>query len=132
MGAAVVLGASGCGSTGSPAGQPRDASLVRTEDGRWSEYETGIASWYGGKWHGRRTASGERYNQDSMTAAHKRLPFGSKVRVTNLRNGKSCVVQINNRGPHVRGRVIDLSVAAAKQIDAYQGGLTRVKVEVTR
>lgn len=91
-----------------------------------------MASWYGGRWHGRKTANGERYNQNSLTAAHKRLPFNTKVKVTNLRTGKSCVVRINNRGPYVRGRVIDLSVAAAKQIGSYDGGLSRVRLEVEK
>jgi rare lipoprotein A len=100
--------------------------------GRWRTYETGIASWYGGRWHGRKTANGERYNQNSMTAAHKKLPFNTRVRVTNLRTGKSCIVRINNRGPHIRGRVIDLSVAAAKKIGSHAGGLSRVKLEVER
>ena len=106
---------------------------ARTEGtGRWRTYETGTASWYGGRWHGRKTANGERYDQYSMTAAHKKLPFNTKVRVTNLSTGKSCIVRINNRGPYVRGRVIDLSVAAAKKIGSYSGGLSRVKLEVER
>jgi len=100
--------------------------------GRWRASQTGIASWYGGRWHGRKTASGERYNQNSMTAAHKKLPFNTRVRVTNLGTGKSCIVRINNRGPHVRGRIIDLSVAAARKIGSYSGGLSRVKLEVER
>lgn len=100
--------------------------------GRWRTYETGIASWYGGRWHGRKTANGERYDQNSMTAAHKKLPFNTRVRVTNLRTGKSCIVRINNRGPHIRGRVIDLSVAAAKKIGSYSGGLSRVRLEVEK
>lgn len=74
----------------------------------------GIASWYGPGFHGRRTASGERFNQNALTAAHRSLPFGTKVRVTNPRNGRSVVVRINDRGPHVRGRIIDLSAGAAK------------------
>jgi rare lipoprotein A len=129
---AVILGASGCRGPQPPAeaGVTAPARVVGADG--WREYERGIASWYGGRWHGRRTANGERYDQRSMTAAHKRLPFHTKVKVTNLRNGQSCVVRINNRGPHIRGRVIDLSVAAAKKIDAYKGGLTRVKLEVER
>ncbi len=87
-----------------------------------------IASWYGGKFHGRLTASGERYNKHAMTAAHKTLRFGSKVRVTNLRNGKSAVVCINDRGPYVRGRSIDLSRAAARKIGMH--GIARIKMKV--
>ena len=77
--------------------------------------ETGVASWYGSKFHGRKTASGERYNQNKMTAAHKTLPFGSRVRVRNEKNGKTVIVVINDRGPFVKGRIIDLSRAAAKE-----------------
>jgi rare lipoprotein A len=92
--------------------------------------QSGIGSWYGGRWHGTRTANGERYDQNSLTAAHRTLPFNTLVKVTNQRNGRSVVVRINNRGPHVRGRVLDLSVAAARQIGSYSGGLTPVELEV--
>jgi rare lipoprotein A len=92
--------------------------------------QSGIASWYGGRWHSRRTANGERYDQSTLTAAHRTLPFNTLVRVTNQRNGRSVVVRINNRGPHIRGRVIDLSVAAARQIGSYSGGLAPVDLEV--
>jgi rare lipoprotein A len=98
----------------------------------WRSFQTGKASWYGGKFHGRKTASGERYNQHAMTAAHKKLPFGTYVRVTNLKNGRSCVVRINDRGPFVRGRVIDLSAAAAKQIGVYSAGVAPVRLDVPR
>ncbi len=88
----------------------------------------GIASWYGGKFHGRKTASGEQYDMYKFTAAHKNLPFGTFVSVTNLGNGKSVVVKINDRGPFVKGRIIDLSYVAAKKIDLH--GIAKVKVEV--
>ena len=79
-------------------------------NGSWIGYtETGEASYYADRYHDRRTASGELYKTDSATAAHRTLPFGSLVRVTNLQNGKSVVVRINDRGPFVRGRIIDLS-----------------------
>ena len=87
--------------------------------------ETGVASWYGGKFHGRKTASGEKYNQNKMTAAHKTLSFGTKVRVKNLENGKSAVVQVNDRGPFKKGRVIDLSRAAAKNWICCRRGLQK-------
>ena len=74
---------------------------------------SGIASWYGAGFQGRRTASGERFNTNAMTAAHRTLPFGTRVRVVNKHNGRSVVVRINDRGPFVRGRVIDLSKSAA-------------------
>ena len=99
---------------------------------KWKPLQTGKASWYGGRWHGRLTANGERYNQNTMTAAHKTLRFGTKVRVTNLWTKKSCIVRVNNRGPYVKGRVIDLSVAAAKEIGSYWSGVVPVKLEVAQ
>jgi rare lipoprotein A len=129
---AAVLGLAGCTGGKQPAAVAGKPAAAEGADEKWRVYETGIASWYGGRWHGRKTANGERYNQNSMTAAHKKLPFGTKVRVTNLKTGKSCVVRINNRGPYVRGRVIDLSVAAAKKIGSHSGGLSKVKLEVLR
>jgi rare lipoprotein A len=91
---------------------------------------TGSASWYGGKFHGRKTANGERYNQNALTAAHKSLPFGTKVRVTNEANGKSVVVRINDRGPYSGKRVIDLSRAAANAVGMVQRGVARVTMDV--
>jgi len=91
------------------------------------------ASYYGCDYHGRTTASGERFNMNAMTAAHRSLPFGTRVRVTNLNNGKSVVVRINDRGPFKHGRVIDLSRAAAKKIGLTEhAGLAPVKVEVLK
>lgn len=94
----------------------------------------GKAVFYGDKWHGRRTASGERFNQRAMTAAHRSLPLGTRVRVTNLANGKSVVVRINDRGPfgRDRSRIIDLSKAAARRLEFIDDGVTRVKVEVLK
>lgn len=88
--------------------------------------QCGKASWYGPGFHGRSTASGERFNQGNMTAAHKSLPFGTKLRVTNKRNGKSVVVRINDRGPFVRGRLLDLSKGAASQIGMIRSGSASV------
>ena len=92
----------------------------------------GIASWYGPGFHGRRTANGERYNQHGLTAAHKSLPFGTRVLVTNLVTGRSVMVRINDRGPFVRGRVIDLSAGAARAIGVYGSGTAPVALEVIR
>lgn len=92
--------------------------------------QQGIASWYGPGFHGRRSASGEPFNQNAMTAAHRTLPFGTQVRVTNLRTGASVIVRINDRGPFTRGRVIDLSRAAAGEIGMLGSGVAPVKVEV--
>jgi rare lipoprotein A len=91
---------------------------------------TGVASWYGGKFHGRRTASGETYNQHALTAAHRTLPFGTEVVVTNENNGRSVVVRINDRGPFSGGRVIDLSHKAATQIGMINSGTARVRLEI--
>jgi rare lipoprotein A len=92
--------------------------------------EKGIASWYGKKYHGRRTANGERYDMHAMTAAHKRLPFGTLVLVKNLDNGKKTRVRINDRGPFKKGRIIDLSYAAAREIGMVHDGLARVRIKV--
>lgn len=94
--------------------------------------ETGIASWYGGRWIGRRTANGEIYRQGDITAAHKRLPFHTPVRVTDLKTGKSVIVRINNRGPFIRGRIIDLSVAAARELGTYDRGIAKVQIQALR
>lgn len=90
----------------------------------------GMASWYGPGFHGRQSASGERFNQNALTAAHRNLPFGTKVRVTNLNNGRSVVVRINDRGPYAGGRIIDLSAAAAKMLGMIQSGVAPVEVQV--
>lgn len=112
----------------------REASDKPAElfDSRPVLVEHGIASWYGGRWIGRKTANGEIYRAGDLTAAHKKLPFHSKVRVTDLRSGKSVIVRINNRGPYVKGRIIDLSVKAAKTLGTYERGLARVRLELLR
>jgi rare lipoprotein A len=92
--------------------------------------QTGVASWYGPGFHGRMTANGEVYNQFGMTAAHKTLPFGSRVRVTNLHTGQSIEVRINDRGPYIRGRIIDLSYTAARQVGVHKPGVAPVHIEV--
>nr|WP_256577782.1 MULTISPECIES: septal ring lytic transglycosylase RlpA family protein [unclassified Pseudomonas] len=91
--------------------------------------EQGTASYYGARHQGKRTASGERFDQNALTAAHRRLPFGSKVLVTNLANQKTVVVRINDRGPHTRGRLIDVSRAAAEQLGMIGSGTARVRVQ---
>jgi rare lipoprotein A len=92
--------------------------------------EVGVASYYAKSLDGHRTASGEHYDMKALTAAHRTLPFGSRVRVTNLGNGLSVVVRINDRGPLVKGRVIDLSYAAARELQFIDHGTTRVRLEV--
>lgn len=90
--------------------------------------QEGYASWYGPGFHGRKTASGEVFNQYAMTAAHKRLPLGTKIKVTNLDNGKSVVVTVNDRGPFHGGRILDLSKAAAEKIGAIHAGVANVSI----
>lgn len=91
--------------------------------------ETGSASYYGSRHHGNRTASGERFDQHGLTAAHRQLPFGTRVRVTNLNNDKAVIVRINDRGPHTRGRLIDLSREAAEQLGMLRSGTAPVRVQ---
>ena len=94
-----------------------------------TQKQIGRASWYGGAQHGQRTASGERYDRNEMTAAHPTLPMNSRVKVTNLSNGRSVVLRINDRGPHARGRVIDVSQRAAELLGMKRRGVATVKVE---
>jgi len=91
--------------------------------------QEGIASWYGGKFHGRTTANGEIFDTNKFTAAHKTLPFGTMIKVTNLENGSTTIVRINDRGPFIPGRIIDLSRAAATAIDMTGKGVARVRLE---
>ena len=93
--------------------------------------ETGVASWYGPSFQGKKTASGERYNQNELTAAHKNLPLGSHATVTNLETGKAVNVEINDRGPYVSGRKIDLSKEAARQLGILHDGTAKVRIEAT-
>jgi rare lipoprotein A len=93
-------------------------------------YQKGVASWYGKSFHGKETASGNNYDMYAYTAAHRNLPLGSKVRVVNLKNGKDIVVKINDRGPYVKNRVIDLSYSAAKSLGIIDRGIQEVKIEV--
>jgi rare lipoprotein A len=95
-------------------------------------YQTGYASWYGRDFQGRPTASGEIFDMYAYTAAHRDLPFGTRVRVTNEANGHSVVVRINDRGPWVEGRILDLSYAAAQALGMLEAGVARVRLEVLR
>ena len=92
--------------------------------------ESGVASWYGYPYHGRHAADGEIYDMDKLTAAHRTLPFGTRVRVVNLRNDKAVNVRINDRGPFIEGRIIDLSKAAARAIDLVLPGIAPVRIEL--
>ena len=117
----------GCATTTPP---PR--STIRDVSDAKSHAETGLGTWYGKQQHGGPTASGERFDMWALTAAHKHLPLGSRVRVTNLKNEKSVIVRINDRGPYGKGRIIDLSFAAAKALDMVDAGVVPVRVEVVR
>jgi rare lipoprotein A len=92
--------------------------------------ERGIASWYGDDFHGWVTASGEIYDMHTLTAAHRTLPLGTIVRVTNVVNGRNVVIRINDRGPYVNGRILDLSYAAAKRLDMLHDGISAIQLEV--
>ncbi|MCH1928616.1 septal ring lytic transglycosylase RlpA family protein [Shewanella sp. A25] len=104
-----------------------------TPGDKWQGYtDEGQASYYANKHQNRKTASGERYQHQLKTAAHREIPFGSEVKVTNLENGKAVVVRINDRGPFVRGRIIDLSKSAFKSIGKTSAGVLDVKIEVIK
>jgi len=109
----------------------RPATQSTTGGGR-TRVLRGLASWYGKELQGRKTASGERFDRHKLTAAHRKLPFGTRVRVTNTRNGKSVIVRINDRGPFGGKRIIDLSEAAARRIGMIGAGVATVTVEVLR
>jgi rare lipoprotein A len=94
------------------------------------DVQTGIASYYHDSLHGNRTASGQVYDKSRMSAAHKTLPLGSKVRVTDVKTGKAITVRVNDRGPFVKGRIIDLSRRAARELGMIQRGVTKVKMEI--
>jgi rare lipoprotein A len=99
---------------------------------RIGEAQTGIASWYGVPYNGRRSANGEIYDMEKLTAAHRTFPFDTWVEVTNLSNNKRVDVRITDRGPFVNGRIIDLSLAAAREIDLISAGIVRVRIKVIR
>ena len=124
---AVILLMTGCASL-----VPLSSPDVALYDPVPRSIETGKASYYGGRWIGRLTANGERYHSGDCTAAHKHLPFNTMVRVTNLRNNKSVIVRINNRGPYAKGRILDLSIVAAKKIEMIGDGIVPVRAEVLK
>lgn len=122
----LAASALGCASTGGGGGLPG----VSFDDEGDRDAEVGKASYYAHRFHGRSTASGETYDETKLTAAHRTLPFGTRVRVTNLENGRSVSLRINDRGPHRKGRVIDVSYVAAKRLGFVRDGIARVRVEV--
>ena len=107
-----------------------DERLLIPLTSRKGYFQKGTASWYGKLFHGKETASGKNYDMYAYTAAHRSLPLGSKVRVVNLQNGKDIVVKINDRGPYIKNRIIDLSYSAAKSLGIIDGGIQDVTIEV--
>ena len=130
--AALLLALAACASRPLPPGEDwKEGEGESQQQGGPAAHEAreigrGLASWYGHPHHGRRTANGERFDKDALTAAHKTLPFGTRVRVQNPATGQAVVVRINDRGPFTPGRVIDLSEAAAERIGLLQAGVGRV------
>jgi len=115
-----------------PGSSVQSRSEVRKQVGKTKPYQIGTASWYGANFEGKETASGEKYNMYDMTAASLSLPMGTYVKVTNLRNGKAVVVRINDRGPVVPGRIIDLSYGAAQALQMRAHGLQRVRLDLVQ
>jgi rare lipoprotein A len=121
-GCVLIVLATGCASTPRTGKQPISGMGLKSAS-------VGIASYYANKYHGKKTASGERYNMHALTAAHRTLPFGSNVRITNLDNDRSVTVRINDRGPFVGGRIIDVSLEAARRLQMVSAGTARVRLE---
>ena len=119
------------GRNGLAASKPRAALRPASHGGTPRVQQVGKASWYGPKQQGKHTASGERFHQHQLTAAHRTLPLGTMAKVTNLETGQAVQVKINDRGPHAKGRIIDLSRAAAQRIGLKKDGTARVRVEAS-
>jgi rare lipoprotein A len=131
MGVMVGLGLlAGCAprATRPPREEKPEAAQPRKSPPPGAHLEEGLASYYGPGLAGRPTASGEKFNPKDLTAAHRKLPFGACLRVVNMENGRSVEVRVNDRGPFVKGRVVDVSLAAAKQLDMLKKGLARVRL----
>jgi rare lipoprotein A len=123
----LLIGAPGA-ETRVEVGKP-PVPMARPDDAAYRQ--VGKASWYGPRFHGKKTASGERFDQNKLTAAHRELPLGTRITVTNLENGKTVRVEINDRGPYKRGRVLDLSKAAASRLGMVEDGVIMVRIEAT-
>lgn len=133
----LMLAILGCSGKVSKIESPKTSNsqatpIITSTEERVSYKETGKASFYADKFQSRKTASDERFDQSALTAAHRKLPFNTKVKVTNIANGKSVVVRINDRGPFVSGRVIDLSSSAFKKIGDTRLGVIDVKIEALK
>jgi rare lipoprotein A len=131
----VGLGAAQGPNSSEASSAPSKSAQIKPEirkQAKGQPYQVGTASWYGQDFEGKTTASGEDYDMFDMTAAHPTLPLGSYVRVTNLRNGRAVVVKVNDRGPIVEGRIIDLSYGAAQALQFQHRGLQRVRLDVVK
>ena len=121
---AVLTVLTGCATAPDPRRPESEPGALTKSPG--VELDRGRASWYGPGFHGKRTASGERFDMNDLTAAHRTLPFGTRVRVRNIQNGREVVVRINDRGPHISDRIIDLSKAAGAALDLLHAGVAPV------
>jgi rare lipoprotein A len=129
--AAIALGLPGAAAHAERQSSTPSVSAITSAIGRGIvTVQEGVVSWYGAQFHNRKTASGERFDSGAMTMAHPSLPFGTVAKVTNLRNGRSVVVRVNDRGPFVGKRIADLSQAAATEIGMLRKGLAKVRIEV--
>jgi rare lipoprotein A len=124
-----LFGLAGCAAQAPPRSQPPEAPPAQSSAAPAFFTETGLASFYGGAQDGNTTASGDTFHQSAFTAAHRTLAFGTVVRVTNMNNGRSVTVSINDRGPHVKGRIIDLSYGAARVLGMRKDGVVPVRLE---
>jgi rare lipoprotein A len=127
--ATLVLGASMGASPVPKRHQPKTKVTSKASSSAHHAYQVGNASWYGKSFHGRATASGEDFDMFELTAAHRQLPLGSLVKVTNLHNGKSIIVRVNDRGPYIKNRILDLSYGAARMLD-FRRGIERVRLDL--
>jgi rare lipoprotein A len=132
VGLGAAQGPNNSEATPAPDSSVRNKPGIRKQAGKNQPYQVGTASWYGEDFDGKPTASGEDYDMYDLTAAHPTLPLGSYVRVTNVRNGRAVVVRVNDRGPIVPGRIIDLSFGAAQALQFEKQGLQRVRLDVVK
>jgi len=132
VGLGAAQGPNNSEATSYPSSSAQSKPKFRRLAGKSAAYQVGTASWYGEDFVGKPTASGEDYDMYDMTAAHPTLPLGSYVRVTNLRNGRAVVVKVNDRGPVVPGRIIDLSYGAAKALQFENRGLQQVRLDLVK
>ncbi len=127
---ATLVMSAGIGAAPLP-NRPTPQASVKTKVSKIQPYQVGKASWYGKQFHGRTTASGEDFDMFELTAAHRQLPLGTYVKVTNLRNGKWIIVRVNDRGPYIEGRILDLSYSAARMLE-FKAGVENVRIDLVQ